>query len=149
MSQVTLFKLANTHMDETQQNIITWLEGVWSDLVTKQNDYFLKNKYYWQAPDTHKEPPATPTTPDNLNSKVTQYKNESTDSWKKQFISVNDPIESQLPASLRIDVREEAGAVKGWSATVTANIDEEIWSCTRDGISEKYSEWELLTDLAI
>jgi len=106
--------------------------ALWAGVVAQQDGYFAANGAYYQMLWTHSEPPTEPTAPDSLEDRPTDQP--------------ASPIQG-LPETMRSRMRIDTyGKPDGWTMTLQASIDGEVWQrsidCGTD--ASRNSEWQAI-----
>jgi hypothetical protein len=119
-------------MSQTTDQIDAVVSALWAGVVAQQNGYFAANSAYYQMPWTHSEPPSEATAPDSLDNRPTDQP--------------ASPIQG-LPETMRSRMRIDTyGKPDGWTVTLQASIDGEVWQrsidCGTD--ASRNAEWALL-----
>jgi len=105
-------------MSQITDQIDATVAALWAGVVAQQDAYFAANGGYYQMLWTHREPPAEPTAPDNLEERPTDQP--------------ASPIQG-LPATMRSRMRIDTyGKPDGWTMTLQASIDGELWQRSID-----------------
>ena len=114
-------------MSSTTDQIDAVVDALWPGVVTQQDAYYAANGAYYQMLWTHSEPPSEPTAPDSLDDRPTDQP--------------ASPIQG-LPEAMRSRMRIDTyGQPAGWTLTLEASIDGEVWSRSIDcGVDERRSQ---------
>jgi hypothetical protein len=119
-------------MSQTTDQIDAVAAALWAGVVAQQDGYFAANGAYYQMLWTHSEPPASATAPDGLDDRPTDQP--------------ASPIQG-LPETMRSRMRIDTyGKPDGWTVTLQAEIDGEVWQrsidCGTD--ASRNAEWAVL-----
>jgi hypothetical protein len=119
-------------MSQTTDQIDAVSSALWAGVVAQQDGYHAANGAYYQMLWTHSEPPAASTAPDSLADRPTDQP--------------ASPIQG-LPATMRSRMRIDTyGKPDGWTVTLQAEIDGEVWQrsidCGTD--ASRSAEWAVL-----
>ena len=105
-------------MSQTTNQIDAVVDALWPSVAAQQDGYHAANAAYYQMLWTHSGPPSEPTAPDNLDDRPTDQP--------------ASPIQG-LPATMRSRMRIDTyGKPDGWTLTLQASIDGEVWSRSID-----------------
>ena len=105
-------------MSQTTDQIDAVASALWPGVVAQQAGYYAANGAYYQMLWTHSEPPAAATAPDSLDDRPTDQP--------------ASPIQG-LPAAMRSRMRIDTyGKPDGWTMTLQASIDGEVWQRSID-----------------
>ena len=120
-------------MSQTTDQIDAVASALWPGVVAQQAAYYAANGAYYQMLWTHSEPPAAATAPDSLDDRPTDQP--------------ASPIQG-LPAAMRSRMRIDTyGKPDGWTMTLQASIDGEVWQrsidCGTD--ASRSAAWSMLT----
>jgi hypothetical protein len=121
-------------MSQTTDQIDAVASALWAGAVAQQDAYYAANGAYYQMLWTHSEPPITATAPDSLADRPTDQ--------------AASPIQG-LPATMRSRIRIDTyGQPAGWTLTLEASIDGEVWSRSIDcGVdASRNADWSPLQD---
>jgi hypothetical protein len=119
-------------MSQTTDQIDSVASALWAGVVAQQDGYFAANGAYYQTLWTHSEPPAAATAPDSLDDRPTDQP--------------ASPIQG-LPATMRSRMRIDTyGKPDGWTVTLQAEIDGEVWQRSIDCGTDpnRNAEWAVL-----
>jgi hypothetical protein len=119
-------------MSATTDQIDAVASDLFSGVVAQQAAYYSAHGEYYQMLWTHSEPPAAATAPDSLEERPTDQP--------------ASPIQG-LPAVMRSRMRIDTyGKPDGWTITLEAVIDGEVWQRSIDcGVdASRSSEWAAL-----
>jgi len=120
-------------MSQATDQIDAVASALWAGVVAQQDGYHAASGAYYQMLWTHGEPPAAATTPDSLDERPTDQP--------------ASPIQG-LPATMRSRMRIDTyGKPDGWTVTLQASIDGEVWQrsidCGTD--ASRNAEWQAIT----
>jgi hypothetical protein len=105
-------------MSQTTEHIDAVAAALWAGVVAQQDAYHAASGVYYQLLWTHNEPPAAATAPDALDARPTDQP--------------ASPIQG-LPQTMRSRMRIDTyGKPDGWTATLQATIDGEVWQRSID-----------------
>lgn len=105
-------------MNQTTDQIDAVASTLWPGMVAQQAGFYAAYAGYYQMLWTHANPPAAATAPDSLDDRPTD-----------QPVS---PIQG-LPATMRSRMRIDTyGKPDGWTVTLQASIDGEVWQRSVD-----------------
>jgi hypothetical protein len=119
-------------MSQTTDQIDAAASALWAGVVFQQDAYRAANGAYYQMLWTHSEPPTAATAPDSLNERPTDQP--------------ASPIQG-LPATMRSRMRIDTyGQPDGWTMTLEASIDGEVWQRSIDCGTDlgRNSEWQIV-----
>jgi hypothetical protein len=119
-------------MSQTTDQIDAVASALWAGVVAQQDGYFAANAAYYQMLWTHSEPPTVATAPDSLDDRPTDQP--------------ASPIQG-LPATMRSRMRIDTyGKPDGWTMTLQASIDGELWQRSIDSGTDqsRNAEWQSL-----
>lgn len=114
-------------LNQMRTAINNWVDGKWSTIVARQENFRTNRGRYWQGLKTHLVPPAHTNSKDD--SKVGDRLNESPDdqgafsTWLNVF---PEWLTELLPASVQVDVYEGTQG-HGWTLTVEATHNGDLW----------------------
>jgi len=117
-------------MSQTTDQIDAVLAALWPGVVAQQDAYCAANGAYYQMLWTHSGPPFAATAPDRLGDRPTD-----------QPVS---PIQG-LPAAMRSRMKIDTyGKPDGWTLTLQATIDGELWERSIDSGTDqsRSSDWQ-------
>lgn len=119
-------------MNDTLAQIDAAVTALWPLVVAQQDAYLAVHGCYYQMLWTHSETPSEPTPPDALDERPTD-----------QPATTIRGLPSAMRARLRIDTY---GQPVGWTMTLQARIDGEVWQRAIDcGVDATRSmEWTLM-----
>jgi hypothetical protein len=114
-------------MSTTTDQIDAVVDALWTGVIAQQDAYHDANGAYYQMLWTHSVPPSSATAPDSLEDRPTDQP--------------ASPIQG-LPATMRSRMRIDTyGQPAGWTLTLEASIDGEVWSRSIDcGVDERRSQ---------
>ena len=118
-------------MSQTTNQIDATVAALWAGVVAQQDGYYDANGAYYQMLWTHSDPPSVATAPDRLDDRPTDQP--------------ASPIQG-LPATMRSRMRIDTyGKPDGWTMTLQASIDGELWQRSIDCGSDpsRSNDWEI------
>lgn len=105
-------------MSTTTDQISAAMSSLWPLVRQQQDEYLAENGCYYQLLWTHETPPAVPVPPDNL---------DETPTYEQPADVVG------LPPVMRSRIRIDTyGKPDGWTLTMQAMIDGQLWECRID-----------------
>jgi hypothetical protein len=119
-------------MSQTTDQIDAVSSALWAGVVAQQDGYHAAKGAYYQMLWTHSDPPAASTAPDSLSDRPTDQP--------------ASPIQG-LPATMRSRMRIDTyGKPDGWTVTLQASIDGEVWQRSIDCGSDpsRNAAWAVL-----
>jgi hypothetical protein len=119
-------------MSQTTDQIDAVVSTLWAGVVAQQDGYYAVNGAYYQMLWTHSEPPSEATAPDSLDDRPTD-----------QPASPIQGLPETMRSRLRIDTY---GKPDGWTVTLQAEIDGEVWQRSIDCGTDpsRNSEWQAI-----
>lgn len=119
-------------MSQTTDQIDAVASALWPGVTAQQNAYIAANGGFYQMLWTHDDPPSAMAAPDALGDRPTD-----------QPASAIQGLPAAMRSRMRIDTY---GQPAGWTMTLQASIDGEIWQRSIDcGVDEsRSSAWAVL-----
>jgi hypothetical protein len=101
-------------MSQTTDSIDAVVNALWQGVAAQQDSYFAAHGVYYQLMWTHKQPPSSPSAPDNLSQRPTDQPAASFQG---------------LPPTMRSRMKiDNYGKPDGWIMTLETVIDGVTWT---------------------